>query len=809
MPTPPVPRSFETPRVQQDFQADFSGGDASATEKIYLRPNQSAMLHNLYIRRGGGLTARKGFTNVPAAGGAGSAGRNIFELETTIPTVLTFVAAGPSWYEEQMQPRYRLFNQVPGVGDAVYIGAREKFNQLVLFTVFAYVVPGNTFVWEVSNGAGGWIDKTAQITASVANSLNMQGAVGEWIFTWPDFADWLPQQVETRLYQLWLRIRCTASADGGSDVVQGQRLVSGDMLGRRLLLTAGETTLRDWPGFTTTTISLEVYSATRRVRGVMFNDYFYYASDGLRPLRRWNLARGVTRAAVSNNPTNAGLSAPPALNPNAAIDNVNGYPAGTILRYRASCLYGPEGKLGEGPPGPSVEYTVPVTASGAANVQIDLTAIITFAATRDVHAIMIYVTDDLVGTPFTLRDDIGGFYLITTVLRDGATWNALTYVDAYAPKTKTEPTPIAYTNTPPFKPKYVAKGGERLWIADDFRVAWSDIGRGDSWNPSNQKTFFPNIKGIVYREDRLLVAHEEDWSYVYVPPVGLPDIQFFYRGLGNVQPDAITVGDGNVFFMSRLGPAVIRPGGAVRRIGPKRVWESANYWTSKAGERPFAMGAYHDRRWWIPIDSGGTNQYVGRTAVYDNDDEDGAWSRMNHNESGVQEQVWAALKEIHAPLDHALARQLVLVGFPDKNGTAATGNMRLLEYGTSDMWTSLQTDGTKISGEFNSRAIALESLQLWKSFQSGHVRYKLPGVSGCSMSVQLLADIGASSSTLMQVTDGYTTSPRDFKCLWTEQAGKGPFREVAPQLKISFISDSGFDIYSWWLDAELEAFSQR
>jgi hypothetical protein len=589
---PPFPREVQSTRVREDFQTDFSGGDASATTSIYLRANQLARLHNAMLRRGGGLTARRGYKDVGAHGGG--AGRNIFELETTIPTVLTFVAAGPSWYEEQMQPRYRWFDQTPGTADAVYIGAREKFNQLVTNMLYAYVVPGNTFVWEISNGLGGWIDKTAQITGTIANSLQMQGAAGEWVFTWPDFADWLPQQVETRLYQYWLRVRCTlGGTNGGSDVVHGQRLVKGDMLGRRLIVTAGETSLNSWPGFSVARVNIEAYSPTRRVRGAMFNDYFYFASDGLRQLRRWNLALGVTRAGGNNNPVDAGLLPPPALAGGDLVNalNANGYPPASVLRYRTSYLYGPEGRLGESPPGASAILT---TGAAAEQVTVNLATEIATAATRDVHAILLYVTDDLTNTPPALRDDISGFYLIRTILRDDATWNAGVYVDVNTPKTKTEPTPITYVNVPPFKPKYVAKGGERLWIADDFRVAWSDIGRGDSWDPRNTKTFFPNIKGIVYRDDRLLVAHEEDWSFVQVPPTGLPLSDFFYRGLGCVQPDSITIGDGEIFFMSRLGPAVIRRGDQVRRIGQKRVWEAITFWNSKAGERAFAMGAYHE-----------------------------------------------------------------------------------------------------------------------------------------------------------------------------------------------------------------------
>jgi hypothetical protein len=59
------------------------------------------------------------------------------------------------------------------------------------------------------------------------------------------------------------------------------------------------------------------------------------------------------------------------------------------------------------------------------------------------------------------------------------------------------------------------------------------------------------------------------------------------------------------------------------------------------------------------------------------------------------------------------------------------------------------------------------------------------------------------------VISATSVSVRDYKFRWTEPSGGGPFRDVAPQVRIAFTSDSGFDLFSWWLDADVESFNER
>jgi hypothetical protein len=797
----------------EEFQADFSGGENSVSDRLLLRPNEVSLALNVYQRRGGGLTARKGFKSL---GGVGVQNRNIFEWSQTLPTILTYREAITTYYEEQAQPRFQMFTATPATLDAVYIGAREPWTQMLLNILFAGPNAANTFVWRVSNGAGGWIDKTAQIVEAVANSKQMRGALGEWSFSWPVFTDWLPQIVNTAQYQYWLQILCNlGGTGGGTETVHSQRRVLGNFPGHRIIGRQTTAQLYEWTGTTGGAQLVESWATTyriQRMRAAQLNDYIYLASHGQRPLRRWNGARLASRSGAVNTPVNAGLGAPPPFTAGNLTQAANpaAYPAGVTLRYRTTFRYGPGGILGESPPcgegGPPI--TNEIVTAGVNQVSVNLANAIAAGNITDVHSILLYATDDMTANQAAERSDPSNYYLIGEIVRDSATWVAGTFVDAYTPRIKNAPTPIGFNPIPPFYPKFVVQGGGRLWIADEYNVAWSDIGRGDSWDPANQKPF-QNVTGLLWHRDEvMLVFHDNDISYIKGANTGLPTIDFFYQGYGNVQPDSITVAENKVFFMSRLGPTCIFEDDSVRLVGSGRVFESVNYWDSKAGERDLAMGAFFNRRWYIPIDQGGASQFVGRTACLDLQgprEDAGAWSRLIYKESAPQEQVWGALAVIHAPLDHPFARQLILIGVPDANGTTESSFWRLLEYGTSDNWGAAETDGQAILPQVESKALTMAFLNRWKSYRYGHVRYKLPG-TGVSLNVYLLADQSATPSRTITIATGVATQ-RDLKFDISEAASSGTFRDVAAAYHLDAVTNAGFDLFAWWADAEIEEFA--
>lgn len=779
-------------RTRVDAQVDFSGGANPFTHPVLLRPNEVQVLENAFARVGGGAEARKGYKYYDG-GGSSDQGTAIFEMGQSTGTILTFENIGPNWYDETMQSRFRVFNITPAVGDAVYFGAREKFNQLILFMLFAFLVTDWTFVWEVSDGAGGWIDKTASIVESVANSKKWAGAVGEWLFSWPDFADWLPQQVETRGYQYWLRSRVSVAGTAtGNDAFHGQRRVRGDWVGRRHLMTADTGHLWEWPGLTLTKRAVETWTTGQRIartNAAVLNDYLYYSSSGQRPLRRWNGSRGTTRAGGTNVPVDAGLTVPAACTLSQPTANPNAFPTGGIWRYRLSFEFGPEGILGESRPSASTE----ITMTGVNNIRVTFAAAKAFAATSDVYSILVYRTvNDLSATTIgSYRDRIEGFQLVKRIIVEDADWTAGFWEDTYV--APIEQSPIAYTNTPPFYPKGIVAGGDRLWIWNDLFVAWSDIGRGDSWDPSNIAKF-SEVRGIVYRDKRLYVFQDNDISYIDLPAVGLPDIQYFWRGLGNVEPDAISVYENQVHFVSRDGPARII-GRRVELTGKYRVLEDSSYWGGAVGQRRIASAAGFQGRIWIGVDKA-ANAGPGLGSVATLDllvNERGAWSRHPYPEK------WGTFGVVHATLDHPLARQPILCAFADGSFTSDYFKLAVLEYGTTDKWTTLATDGTKITTTIRTRPLIMQAADRFKEYHHIHaiVRMVRTAASGVTVTAQPKSISGRTDGKILTYTPSTADVAKDITFALTEAAGGGRYRDTAPYIEVIAISDTGYVLVSW------------
>lgn len=804
-------------KIVPDFQSDFSGGENSVTHPALLKANEAQQLINCFPRLGGGLEARRGFKFFTDAG---LQGNRIFEMDQSTGTILTHEEVGNKWYDETMSPRYRLFEQTPRTNDAAYFGAREKFGQLVLYLINAYVPANATqgLVYEYSSGSGTWVDFTADVSAALADDKKLAVAIGttprEIKLSWnpdlphPGGAAWVPDQVETRTYQYWVRIRVTVDLqNGGSDVVQGQRRLRGSWVGRRHMLT-GHTNgqINEWPGLTLTLRAVETPVASRieRIDAAFLNDHLYYASDGQRSLRRWGGSRGTTRLLMDNSPADATLASPNAAPTETRQANVNAYPVGFVIRARISYEHGPEGILGESMPSASREIAAAIAAGGE-QITWNISAAVTQAASLGVNAILLYATYDLAGKLVSERDQMGGFLLIRRVVRDSAEWLAGTVVDTFF--TRIAQTPIAYTNTPPFYPKYVVAGGERIWIANELFVAWSDIGRGDSWNPKNIAAF-KDIRGLLYRGKRCLVAHENDWSYIDLPALGLPDIQYFWRGIGLAQPDSLTVIQDQAHFVSRDGPARIIED-RIEFTGFGRVWQSLGWWASLAGERRLAPAATYKNRIYLGIDPGGSGPAIQQQATLDLEVNDrGSWSQHTFNKAVGTPIRWGTYGVVHCPLDHALARQLILGAFGDGSFTSDFGKLAILDYGTTDAWTTLQTDGVKISTTINTRSIVMKAIDRFKSFVRGmlHLRYWRTASSGVNCLVTMASQHNRNGSTILTHTPStiagkdsdYTFKPTD--------TGGGAYRDTAGYLSLVAIHDTGFVLTSWLLEATIDDF---
>lgn len=801
-----------------DFQADFSGGANGFAPPQLLKPNELGLMLNTFARPGGGLEQRGGYRFM---GDQATQGTGIFEMDQSTGTILTFQQIPNSWFDESMSVRARIMEQTPHTGDAIYAGAREKFGQLVFYLIAAYIPASAThgLVYEYWNGAA-WTDFTAQVQSALADDKKLASAGPfpvEITLSWDRtaLAGWSPNQVETRGYQYWIRIRVTVDLqNGGSPVEFAQRRVRSDWPGRRLLITSAiNGTLRDWPGITLGAQNIGINGTVGIVRpprtsAAALNDHLYIANDGTWPLLRWNGSRGVTRAptVVSNNASPAGLAAPAAAPTEARVANANAYPAGFILRARISYEYGPEGILGESAPSPSRQIAAAIAVGGE---QVTWTFVV--PAATNVNAILLYVTYDL--SPYTAtnqRDRIGGFLLVRRVLRDSAEWNAGQVVDTFLERL--QQSPISYSNQPPFYPKYICSGGGRIWMANDLFVACSDIGRGDSWNPTN---IFPfqSIRGIVYHQGRLLVAQEEDWSYIDLPAVGLPDVQYFWRGIGLAQPDTIAIGDGEIHFVSKLGPARI-VGDRIERTGVGRAWEDTNFWGKTAPQRRLASAAFYDGRFWFGVDKGGEGpQLTGFNAALDmRSNPDGGWCSLAYQDNPASAMAFGTLATVHCPLDHALARQKILLGFPDGSYAGKVGKLALLEYGTTDAWAAAATDGSTIVSSLRFRAMTMKNADRFKQYTHAHLLYRFPrtGDAGTILMVaQFLSPYGDPASKTYSVAGALATT-RDQNALFypTEQGG-GRYRDQGAELTLVVNADTGFKLYSWDVRGSVEPWKDR
>jgi hypothetical protein len=803
---------------QPESQVDFTGGANGVTPMNLLKPNEVQRLSGGFAWPGGGIKSRGGYKQATYTDFG--RGISIMEFTQSSGTVMTYKDIGTHWYDETMSPYYELFQQTPATFDAVYFGSREEINQVILRPTDMPITPGgtNTFDHQYWDGTN-WVSYLSGLVESVANSAQMRGVPNqEWIFTIPDLHNFYiagvkqnppsPKQVETRQFQYWYRIICTSGGSNmGTNVIQGHQAVRGNWVGRRLILTAFKNGMSEWPGFTVPRQLIEAWTfSVNRMASAQINEYLYLASDGQRPLRRWNGCRGVTRAGASNSPVDAGLVKPTSAPSLGATNDANGYPATYILYYALSFEYGPESKLGESMPSP----TATITIGGAAQrVRVTFSSAVTQAATKDVSAIWIYCTLNESTKDPVARGALPSFLRILRVERGDANWANGYYDDIATPRNVYgQRNPILYTNTPPISnPKGVVFGEGRLWIWNDTIVACSDVGQGDSWDPENTWTF-PEVRGCYHVGDRLLVFEPEDISYIFGINEGLPEQKYFTRGIGLAQPYTLSQGENEIHFISNQGPARIK-GGRVELTGRARAWEDVNYWNKLAPNRSIAPGVYFEGRFWFGVDNFGQSPGLVKMAVCDiTANPEGAWSEVTYFDA-----LFGTLGVIHAPLDHPLARQRILCGYRDANFDAAgsTGNpaaLCVLEYGTSDNWGTNPWDGFPIRTVVNGRGMAFGRAECVKEYVHAHAKIRnVKGgpSSGANTSFRLFGS-GEDTDSIRPTFDADGVQHDTEIRILTTDVGGGRHRGYGSYLQINASCDTGFRLDSWMVSAIVNPF---
>jgi hypothetical protein len=180
--------------------------------------------------------------------------------------------------------------------------------------------------------------------------------------------------------------------------------------------------------------------------------------------------------------------------------------------------------------------------------------------------------------------------------------------------------------------------------------------------------------------------------------------------------------------------------------------------------------------------------------------EQGAWS--NHFYSTIS--AWGTLGVVHATLDHALARQMILCAFADGSYPADYMKLAILEYGTTDNWNAAATDGTKITSTIVTRSLSMKAPDRWKKFLWAHIRHRLrQSTSGVTIIATFKSSTGGPDSRALSQAGSATSVDQDWVTRPTETSG-GPFRDVTPTLTLAAISDTGWTLADWVVKAALE-----
>ncbi len=152
----------------------------------------------------------------------------------------------------------------------------------------------------------------------------------------------------------------------------------------------------------------------------------------------------------------------------------------------------------------------------------------------------------------------------------------------------------------------------------------------------------------------------------------------------------------------------------------------------------------------------------------------------------------------------------MLLGFPDNNVAADTGDICLLEYGTTDRWAAQPYDGTLIPWQVVSRALTFSAIERTKQVLVAHARIRMKYQGGAvSASMYVGGDIFAANSPTRSfpgsnVGLGYFDMKAEINASATQG---GDFEENAPQLYLSGSCDLGCDLLNWWVKARVQEFA--
>lgn len=524
--------------------------------------------------------ARGGFEKMKPNGGTNAdpitAGgySSIHQIATNYGWIRSYdsAAGAGSQYSKNLQFAPVAWKPFPTgvVNDAVYFGADYPFNRLQAnFDIAASWTV--TLVYEYWNGSA-WTALTTSETLTFSTA--------------PEYASWtLPTNWATttvgdalagNILKYWMRIRISVStsvtnvpqAQAAYGFWPGMREAYAMSQSPRTSSVAG--TLKRY-GQTGTTgewfsINTALYSASGSpTRSASYRGRLFLVNG--KDQKRWDGSQFV----------DIGLSASAATGTLTAAAGTG--KGGGVWRYYFAWGYGPcqiqsvpgitlqqdvQPLYGYG----QAKYIGEVTTTAGANELV--TVKLTSTPPADASSVAIYVTQDLTNVATGDRGNFPAFLTTSFERHDFSGTGDFTggfgvptgtgFSDQFPRPLFPPKEALTYDVSPPSRSKFIAVYQNRLFLADQDTIYWSDPFTIDVFSLKSTTGFIRLARahggrnmGIVEFADQLVAFTEDQTWGVTNVDLDVPQLYPIHPGIGCVAPDSIAVGDGWLVWMAKDG----------------------------------------------------------------------------------------------------------------------------------------------------------------------------------------------------------------------------------------------------------------
>lgn len=564
----------------------LTDGPLYETEPGTLSELTNMMLRNGYAEARGGMdkVMPSGGTNAdPISAGCYS---SVHQVATSYGWIRTFSAAAGagSQYSANLQfhpggwPVFPTYT----VGDCVYFGADADFGRVGLSLITLDGGLG-TQVYEYWNGPvqqapNGANANWASLTTSETMSFNLTDLR---FASWTAPTDWALCTVGDsgtgNVLKKWMRIRLTAT--GGATVSAlaqygvgywgGMRELYSSTQSPRTSGTSGALRRNDQTGTTKQSFSVgsSLYSASdskTRVSGYRGRVFMVNGKEQ----KRWDgnqfVDIGLTASAATGTVTAAALA--------------SGKGAG-VWRYYFAWGYGPCQSAVSASPLSSQQDAQPLygygqakyigeaTTTAGANELVNVK--LTSAAPADASCVAIYVTQDLTNAPVGDKPNFPAFLTTSCKRIANGTWDfesgfgptaGVAFQDSFPRPLFPPKEALTYDVSPPSRCKFVAVYQNRLFLADNDTIYWSDPFTPDIFSLKSTTGYIRLARstggrhmGIVEFADQLVAFTEDQtWGITNVD-LDVPQLYPIHPGIGCIAPESIAVGDGWLIWMGKDG----------------------------------------------------------------------------------------------------------------------------------------------------------------------------------------------------------------------------------------------------------------